>query len=101
MNTDELISHGRSRFDHATARRILKEKYQAKLIFAFGGGMWKASPELIALLTGRTNVDIVLMDLYDTPVRVNAPQLLREVEQRWQEQMNAWLVEYESLNQKR
>ena len=101
MNTDELISHSRARFNHHQARIALKEKYQAKLIFAFGGGMWRAGPELISLLTGRTNIDIVLMDLYDTPVRVNAPQLLALVEQRWQEQMNAWLVEYEELNRNR
>ena len=101
MNTDELVAHGRSRFEHAAARRTLKEKYQAKLIFALGGGMWRAGPELINLLTNRSEIDIVLLDLYETPVRVNAPQLLREVEQRWQEQMNAWLVEYKQLNQNR
>jgi hypothetical protein len=101
MNTDELIAHARTRFEHAAARRTLKEKYQAKLVFAFGSGMWQAGPELIALLTGRTNVDIVLLDLYETPVRVNAPQLLREVESRWQEQMNAWLIEYEELSKNR
>lgn len=101
MNTDNLIAHGRARFDHAAARRTLKEKYQAKLTFAFGGGMWCAGPELITLLTGRSEVDIVLMDLYENPVRVNAPQLLREAEQRWQEQMTAWLVEYEALSKNR
>jgi len=42
-----------------------------------------------------------LMDLYETPVRVNAPQLLALVEQCWKEQMNAWLVEYEQLNKNR
>lgn len=101
MDTNELISHGRSRFEHESQRRLLKEKYQAKLIFAFGGGMWRAGPELITLLTGRSEVDIVLLDLYENPVRVIAPQLLREAEQRWQEQMNAWLVEYDRLSQNR
>jgi hypothetical protein len=101
MNTDELVAHGRSRFEHAAARRTLKEKYQAKLTFAHAGGMFKAGPELITLLTGRSEVDIVLLDLYETPVRVIAPQLLREAESRWQEQMNAWLVEYEELNKNR
>ena len=101
MNTDELLSHSRARFDHATAKRLLKEKYQGKLIFAHNGGMWKAGPDLITLLTGRTEVDIVLLDLYENPVRVNAPQLLREADQRWQEQMNAWLLEYEELSRKR
>lgn len=101
MNTDELISHGRARFEHATARRLLKEKYQAKMTFAHAGGMWQAGPELIALLRGRSEVDIVLLDLYENPVRVIAPQLLQEAESRWQEQMNAWLVEYEELNKNR
>lgn len=101
MNTDDLIAHARARFDHVAARRVLKEKYEAKLIFAFGGGMWKAGPELITLLTGRPEVDIVLLDLYENPVRVIAPQLLREAEQRWQEQMNAWLVEFEEVSKKR
>lgn len=101
MNTDELVAHARARFDHESAKRTLKEKYQAKLTFAFGGGMWHAGPELITLLKGRTEIDIVLQDLYENPVRVNAPQILREAEQRWQEQMNAWLIEYEQLNQNR
>lgn len=101
MDTEQLINHGRARFAHATAKKLLKEKYQAKLVFAFGGGMWRAGPELITLLTGRSEVDIVLLDLYENPVRVIAPQLLREAEQRWKEQMNAWLVEYEELNKNR
>ena len=101
MNTDNLIAQSRARFDHAAARRVLKEKYQGKMVFAFGGGMWRAGPELIALLKDRSEIDIVLEDLYENPVRVNAPQLLRECEQRWQEQMNAWLVEYEQLNKNR
>jgi hypothetical protein len=40
MDTDQLISHARGRFDHAVAKRVLKEKYQAKMIFAHAGGMW-------------------------------------------------------------
>jgi hypothetical protein len=101
MNTDELVAHSRSRFEHAAARRTLKEKYQAKLTFAHAGGMWLAGPELIILLTGRSEVDIVLLDLYETPVRVIALQLLHEAESRWQEQMNAWLVEHNELNKNR
>ena len=50
MNTDELVAHARARFDHAAARRTLKEKYQAKLTFAHAGGMWSAGPELINIL---------------------------------------------------
>jgi hypothetical protein len=102
MDTNELISHSRARFDHHQARTTLKEKYQAKLTFAHAGGMFKATPELIVFLKScETETDIVLTDLYDTPVRVNVPELRRITIQRYQEQMNAWLVEYEELSKNR
>ena len=101
MNTDELIAHGRSRFEHAAARRTLKEKYQAKLTFAHAGGMWLAGPELLATLAACTGPDSVLLDLYDTPIMVDYKELLKLAQERWQEQMNAWLVEYEELNKNR
>jgi hypothetical protein len=104
MNPDELISHGRARFEHASARRLLKEKYQAKMIFAYAGGMWQAGPELINILTAsleRGQQGLVLPDMYETPIMVDYKQLLELAQQRWQEQMNAWLVEYEELNKNR
>jgi hypothetical protein len=100
MNTDELVAYSRARFEHAAARRTLKEKYQAKFTFAHAGGMWLAGPELLSTLkccTGR----VVILDLYENPVRVNAEEFYEQVLQRWQEQLNAWLVEYEELNKNR
>jgi hypothetical protein len=44
---------------------------------------------------------LVILDLYDNPVQVNAQELFDLAKQRWQEQMNAWLVEYETNNQLR
>ena len=102
MNTDELIAHGRSRFEHAAARRTLKEKYQAKLTFAHAGGMWLAGPELLATLKCCVmDKEVVLLDLYENPVKINTKELWNQVAERWQEQMNAWLVDYEELNKNR
>jgi hypothetical protein len=101
MNTDKLISHSRARFDHHQARIVLKEKYQAKLTFAYGGGMWRASPELQNTLLTCPGTEAVLLDLYETPVKVDTRELMTLSQQRWQEQMNAWLVEYEELNRNR
>jgi hypothetical protein len=101
MNTDELVAHGRARFDQATARRTLKEKYQAKLTFAYRGGMFQAGPELINTLNLCPWDDAVIADLYENPVRVAPIELKKLAEERWQEQMNAWLVEYEELNKNR
>ena len=104
MNNDELIAHARARFDHAAARRTLKEKYQAKLTFAHAGGMWAAGPELINILTASLEhgqQGLVLLDLYETPIMVDYKELLKLAQQRWQEQMTAWLLEYEELNKNR
>lgn len=101
MNTDNLIAHARARFDHVAARRVLKEKYEAKMLFAHGGGMWRAGPELLVLLATVPPGDAVVLDLYETPVQVRPEELRGMAMQRWQEQMNAWLVEHEQLNKKR
>ena len=101
MNTDELIKHSRARFDHAAARRVIKEKYEARMLFAHAGGMWRAGPELQIILSTYPELEAVILDLYENPVQVNTQELLTLSRQRWQEQMNAWLVEHQQLNQQR
>lgn len=101
MNTENIVAHARARFDHATAKRVLKEKYQAKMIFAYNGGMFCAGPELQMTALTCPDSEAVILDLYENPVKVNTRELLALSQQRWQEQMNAWLVEYEELSNKR
>jgi len=102
MNTDELVAHSRSRFEHAAARRTLKEKYQAKLTFGWNGGMWQAGPELLSTLNCCVmDKDVVILDMYENPVKVNTKELWNLTAERWQEQMNAWLIEHEELNKNR
>ena len=100
MDTNQLVAHARARFEHESARRVLKEKYQGKLTFAYNGGMWLAGPELLNLLK-LCSGPVVILDLYETPVKVPAEELYELASQRWQEQMTAWLVEYEELNKQR
>ena len=101
MDTEDLIAHARSRFNHESARRLLKEKYEARMLFAHAGGMWRADPELLVLLATVPPGDAVILDLYQTPVQVDPEQLRALAMQRWQEQMNAWLIEHEQLNKQR
>jgi hypothetical protein len=100
MDTENLIAHARGRFDHESAKRTLREKYQAKFTFAHAGGLWQAGPELLTTLKCCTG-NVVILDLYEAPVKVNAEEFYEQVLQRWQEQLNAWLIEYEELNQNR
>ena len=101
MNTDQILAHARARFDHESNRRLLKEKYLAKLTFAYNGGLWRASPEMITFLSLCGEEEVVVLDLYENPVRVQAANLCLAMKQRWQEQMNAWMVEYEEAQKKR
>ena len=101
MTTENIIAHARARFDHESAKRILKEKYQAKMTFAHAGGLWLAGPELLATLAACASPDAVILDLYDTPIRVQSREFRDTVRSHWQEQMNAWLVEHESLAKNR
>ena len=102
METKKLIAHARARFDHAAARRVLKEKYEARMLFAYDGGMWRAGPELqCVVLSCAQDTDVVLLDLYETPVRINVPELFARAHSHWQEHMNAWLIEYDQQSRKR
>jgi len=102
MDTDALIAHARARFDHVAAKRVLKEKYQARMLFAHRGGMWRAGPELLAMLQSvPVEDDIVILDLYENPIKINPLELQHLAHNRWQEQMNAWLVEHDELSKRR
>ena len=104
MDTQNLIQHARARFDHEAARRMLKEKYEAKMLFAYNGGMWRAGPELLSTINFcriTNDSEVVLLDLYENPVKVKTKELWNLAAARWQEQMNAWHNEYEEARKKR
>ena len=44
---------------------------------------------------------IVLVDTYGNPCEVNRVNLLSNAKERFQEQMNAWLSEYNEVNRER
>jgi hypothetical protein len=96
----DLVKRIRKRFDYQQARLVLKETYQAKMIFAHNGGMWRAGPELLNLCAICDDT-VVLLDIYDTPIQVNTNELQVIALQLWQEQMNAWHAEYEEMSKQR
>jgi hypothetical protein len=102
MTIETILSQSRARFEHAAAKRLLKEKYEAKMLFAYRGGMWRAGPELLTLLQSVPIEDeIVVLDLYETPIKILPLELQHLALDRWQEQMTAWLVEHDTLSNKR
>jgi hypothetical protein len=101
MDTNDIIDHARARLEHAATRRVMREKYEARMIFGHNGGMFRATPEMISFLNLYGDQSIVVKDLYDTPVRVDAAQLCELMQLRLQEQMTAWLIEHEDLVRQR
>jgi hypothetical protein len=101
LEPEQLVKEIRSRFDHATQKKLLREKYHSKMVFGWNGGMFRATPEMISFLSLYDSQQIVLEDLYGTPIEVNAQELRNLMQLRWQEQMNGWAAEHQELSKQR
>jgi hypothetical protein len=101
MDTKQLIKEARARFDHNSAKQLLREKYQAKLTIATQGGLWKATPELIGYLATETDSVVILIDEYENPVLVNRILLHDELYKVHNDTMTLWYKEYQELSNNR
>jgi hypothetical protein len=101
MDTKTLISEAKARFAHNSAKDYLKEKYEAKLLVAEQGGLWRADQETISFLTAFLNEEVVLMDTFNNPVKVNRPDLKDKLCETYYRVMNEWHDEWKELESKR
>lgn len=101
MDTKALIKEAKARFDHNAAKQLLKEKYQAKLIIANQGGMWKVTPELITFVDSAGSQELILLDSYENPIKVNRPELLKTIVDHYNTVMEQWYNDFEDLKKNR
>lgn len=101
MDTKTLIAEAKARFNHNSAKAQLKDKYDGKFIIAEQGGLWKATPELIATLNSFDDNFIILIDNFDNPVQVNRELLLAILKDTYNKVMLDWYKEYKELETKR
>lgn len=101
MDTKTLIAEARARFNHNSAKEYLKEKYEAKLLIADQGGLWKADQQTITFLSSFLNTEIVLVDTFDNPVRVNRQELMDKLCETYKKVMDEWYNEWKELESKR
>lgn len=101
MDTKQLISEAKARFNHNSSRAQLKDKYESKLIVADQGGLWKATPELIGFLASSTDEHVILMDTFDNPVFVNRVKLHDILDKTYTDAMTQWYSEWIELENKR
>ena len=104
MDTKTLITEAKARFAHNSAKDYLKEKYDAKLLVAEQGGLWKADKETIAFLSVMINDyddKVVIMDTFKNPVLVDRSELLSKLKEVYRSAMAEWYNEWTELESKR
>ena len=101
MDTEKLISESKARFAHNSAKAYLREKFQAKLLIAEQGGLWKADSQTIGFLNSFTSEKVVLIDTFDNPVEVNRQDLLSTLTNTYETVMSEWCKEWQELETKR
>ena len=85
-------------YDRVLAQKQLEEKQQSRLTITHDNGIWICDANLICLLHSYKHLDyIVLLDSYKIPRKVHVLTLLKLVQERHQEVLNDWLVEYANL----
>jgi hypothetical protein len=101
MDTKTLISEAKSRFNHNSAKAYLKDKYDSKLNVADQNGLWRANLETINFLNASTDTEVVLIDSFNSPVKVNRQILLDRLNQVYKTTMEEWHTEWAELEKKR
>ena len=104
MDTKTLIADAKARFAHNSAKEYLKEKYEAKLLIAEQGGLWRADQQTIAFLTVMPDGGpdkLILMDTFDNPVLVDRSELLSKLKKVYRSVMADWYNEWKELENKR
>jgi hypothetical protein len=97
MDTKTLISEAKARFNHNSAKAQLKDKYDGKFIIAEQGGLWKATPEIIAFLNAMDDNFVILIDNFNNPVQVNREQLLSVLKDTYHKVMLDWYKEWKEI----
>ena len=97
MNIEQLQQQAQLSFDHAIAKKNLQQRMQSRLNVAYNGGFFTVTKEQINFLDLLGNQEVVILDDYETPIKVTAYELLKLMFQRYHEIMNEWQEEYEKL----
>jgi len=87
--------------DYQVNKRILREKIQTDLHFAYNGGLFKSTPELILFSSSCPQTEaLYLEDTYQNPIHIPDPELFAKLcKQHYQKVMNTWHQQHEELKQ--
>lgn len=101
MDVQLLIEEAKARFSHNSAKEYLKEKYESLLLVADQNGLWKADLPTITFLQSSKNKEVVLIDTFKNPVKVDRKKLLEVLTNQYHSTMEEWYNEWKNLESKR
>jgi hypothetical protein len=101
MDTKTLLAEAKARFNHNSAKDYLAAKYNARLIVAEQGGLFKADAQTITFLSSFPTRYLVVVDTFNNPVKVDRAELLWRLQEVYAEVMEAWLAEWKEIENKR
>jgi hypothetical protein len=89
--------------DYQINKKILREKIQTDLHFAYNGGLFKATPEQYAFVTTwQGDADnLFLEDTYGNPIKINIKEFIETATEHYSKVMNRWHQEHNELRKLR
>lgn len=97
--TQELVNQIKQATAAQINKKVLYEKIQADLHFAYAGGMFKVDPALYSFVASwqGDQENFFLEDVYCNPVKVDPTDFLHKATEHYQMVMNRWHTEYQDI----
>lgn len=94
---ESLVTRVKQATDYQTNKRILKERIQTDLHFAYNNGLFKVTPSLLAFVATWPTDWLYIEDVYENPIEVDKQVFLVKAQQHYQQVMNTWHEQHEEL----
>ena len=101
--TVELIKQiSKARYLHTVAKLTAKENHVAQLLLTAQGGSFRVTSELIAFLSiTKLGDTVVILDIYDNPIKVDRKLLLATAIELYSSVMDSWATAVDEINKQR
>jgi len=106
MSPEELQKLAESKFDIKAGKKALLERVDANICFTWGGGLFKATPYLLAEIAGyfgayHSEDSIIILDEYQNPIQVTLGRFQTSAIEARRYAMNHYEKEYNELKKVR
>jgi hypothetical protein len=83
--------------DFQINKRKLQERIQTEQHFVYRGGLFKATPEIIAFAATWPDDKLYIEDTYNNPILVERTEFLNAAREKYSEVMNSWHIQVDEL----